>query len=173
MGLLGFGRLGQAVAGKAQGLGLQVIAHDPYLEPETISMSGVRAVEWEELLRSSDFISLHTPLTDATRHIVNAEALALVKPTAFIINTARGGLIDEAALLQAVRQGRLGGAGLDVFQVEPLPPDDPLWFEERILVTPHIAWYSEDSMHDVKVRGFGRCCPCLTWGKAASPCEFR
>ncbi len=152
VGVLGFGRIGQAFARKAQGLGLQVIAYDPYLDVAAIETHAVRAADWETLLRASDFLSLHAPLTNATRRIVNASALAQMKPTAFIINTARGGLIDAEALLQAVRAGQIGGAALDVFDVEPLPSDHPLFHEERILITPHIAWYSEDSMRDVKVR---------------------
>lgn len=152
LGLLGFGRLGRAVATKAMGLGLQVIAYDPYLDAKSINSTGVQAVEWLTLLRSSDYISLHAPLNANNYHILNANALSFVKPTAFIINTARGGLIDHAALLDAVHQGRLAGAALDVFEIEPLPADHPLFHDERILITPHVAWYSEDSMHDVKVR---------------------
>lgn len=152
LGLLGFGRLGQAVAAKALGLGLQVIAYDPYLDAGTINKSGARAVEWQTLLRTSDFISLHAPLNTNNYHILNANALTFVKPTAYIINTARGGLIDHEALLAAIREGRLAGAALDVFEIEPLPPEHPLFHDERVLVTPHVAWYSEESMQDVKVR---------------------
>jgi D-3-phosphoglycerate dehydrogenase len=152
LGLLGFGRLGRQVAVKARGFGLNLIAHDPYLDASIISSAGVQPVTWHELLRASDFISLHAPLTPDTYHIVNADALALVKPTAYLINTARGGLIDADALVQAVREGRLAGAALDVFETEPLPSDHPLWNLDQVIITPHVAWYSEDSMHDVKVR---------------------
>jgi len=153
LGVLGFGRIARAVAAKGRGLGLEVIAHDPYLAPEEIAQAGVRAVDASTLWRESDFISLHTPLTDGTRQVVNAQALAQMKPTAFLINTARGPLIDEAALLQAVRSGQIAGAALDVLTLEPPPPDDPLLHEEKILITPHYAWYSEDANHDVRVRG--------------------
>src|SRR5579859_2020828 len=153
LGVLGFGRIARAVAAKGHGLGLEVIAHDPYIPPAVISAAGVRAVDAPTLWRESDFISLHTPLTDDTRQVVNAESFAQMKPSTYLINTARGPLIDEAALLHAVRSGQIAGAALDVLTVEPPPPDDPLLHEEKILVTPHYAWYSEDANHDVRVRG--------------------
>ena len=152
LGLLGFGRIGQAVAVKARGLGLEIIAHDPFLDDQTIAAAGARPVDRETLLRESDYLSLHVPLTDANRQFIDAQALALMKPTAFVINTARGGLIDEDALLHAVKSGQIAGAGLDVLSVEPPPADHPLLHEPRILITPHTGWYSEDSSYDVRVR---------------------
>jgi D-3-phosphoglycerate dehydrogenase / 2-oxoglutarate reductase len=151
LGVLGFGRIGRATAAKARGLGLEVIAHDPYVSAQTIEALGVQAVDAERLWRESDFLSLHTPLTDETRQVVNAQTLARVKPTAFLINTARGALVDDAALLQAVRSGQLAGAALDVLSVEPPPPDHPLLHEEHILITPHYAWYSEAASREVRV----------------------
>lgn len=153
LGVLGFGRIARAAAAKGRGLGLDVIAHDPYISPAVMASEGVRAVDVESLWRESDFISLHTPLTEGTRHIVNARALALMKPTVFLINTARGPLIDEEALLQAVRSGQIAGAALDVLALEPPTPDHPLLHEDHILVTPHYAWYSEAATHDVRARG--------------------
>ncbi len=153
LGLLGFGRIAQATAVKGRGLGLEVIAHDPYVEPQAIEAAGVRAVDAETLWREADFISLHTPLTDGTRQLVNAQVLRQMKPTAFLINTARGPLVDEPALLQAVRSGQIAGAALDVLTVEPPSPDNPLLHEEKILITPHYAWYSEAANHDVRIRG--------------------
>ena len=152
LGIAGFGRIGQAVATKARGLGLDVVAYDPYLAPEAAAAAGAQAVDWETLLQTSDYISLHMPLTDQTRRCINTEALTLMKPTALLINTARGALIDEDALLAAVRSGQIGGAALDVLAVEPPPPDHPLLHDERILVTPHAAFYSEAANHDVRVR---------------------
>lgn len=152
LGLLGFGRIGQAVAVKARGLGLEIIAHDPFLDDQAISALGARPVDRETLLRESDYLSLHVPLTDANRQFIDAQALALMKPTAFVINTARGGLIDEDALLHAVKSGQIAGAGLDVLSVEPPPADHPLLHDPRILITPHTGWYSEDSSYDVRVR---------------------
>lgn len=153
LGLLGFGRIAQATAPKGRGLGLEVAAHDPYVPPQVMAAAGVRAVEAATLWRDSDFISLHTPLTDGTRRIVNAETLSQMKPSAFLINTARGALVDEEALLHAVRTGQIAGAALDVLTVEPPPPDHPLLQDERILVTPHYGWYSEAANVDVRVRG--------------------
>ncbi len=153
LGIVAYGRIGQALATKAKGLGLKVVVYDPYLQPDRILADGVQPVDLATLLRSSDYISLHTPLTDSTRNIINSEALAQMKPTAFLINTARGPLIDEAALLEAVRSGQIAGAAIDVFAVEPPPPDHPFLHEKRIIVTPHAAWYSEQSKIDVRVKG--------------------
>ena len=153
LGLLGFGRIGRAVAMKAHGLGLEVIVHDPYVASQTLELAGAQVVDQETLLRTSDFISLHVPLTEATRHVINARALSLMRPTVFLINTARGGLIDEEALLQAVRAGQIAGAALDVLSVEPPPPEHPLLHDERVSITPHSAWYSEESMRDMRMRG--------------------
>jgi len=152
LGLLGFGRIGQAVATKASGLGLEIMAHDPYLDAQVIVAGDARAVDRETLLRESDYLSLHVPLNDTTQRFLDAQALALMKPTAFVINTARGGLVDEEALLHAVRSGQIAGAALDVLTVEPPPPDHPLLHEPRIMITPHSGWYSEDANHDVRVR---------------------
>ena len=153
MGLLGCGRIGQAVARKGKGLGLRVIAHDPFMDAQAIRGLGVEPVDFDTLLAESDFISLHSPLTEANRHIINAISLAKMKSTAYLINTARGPLIDEDALLQAVRAGQIAGAALDVLTVEPPSPDNPLLHEPHIFVTPHTAWYSEAAKVDVRVRG--------------------
>ncbi len=153
LGLLGCGRIGQAVAAKGLGLGLRVIAHDPFMDDQAIRATGVEPVDFDTLLATSDFISLHTPLTAANRHIINATSLGKMKSTAYLVNTARGPLIDEDALLQAVRAGQIAGAALDVLTVEPPSPDNPLLHEPKIFVTPHTAWYSEAAKVDVRVRG--------------------
>lgn len=153
LGLLAYGRIGQATARKAQGLGLNVIAYDPYLTEDALAADGVRKADLETMLREADYLSLHAPLTDSTREILNATTLALMKPTAYIINTARGGLINETALLEAVQSGTIAGAALDVLQKEPVAPDSPLLTERRILLTPHAAWYSEEANEDVRVKG--------------------
>ncbi len=152
LGVLGFGRIGQATAEKGRGLGLNVIAYDPYANQEVADRLGVRIVDLDTLTRESDYISLHSPLIDSTRHIVNADFLEKMKPTAYIINAARGPLIDEDALLEAVRSGQIAGAGLDVLAVEPIAADSPLLKEERILITPHAAWYSEEAKLDMRTR---------------------
>ena len=153
LGIIGCGRIGQATAAKGRGLGLNVLAYDPYVNTSIMDSLGVRVVDLETVLRQSDYISLHSPLTDETRHLINAETLALMKPTAFLVNAARGPLIDEDALLAAVRAGRIAGAALDVLNVEPVAPDHSFLQEERILLTPHAGWYSEESKIDVRVQG--------------------
>lgn len=152
LGVVGCGRIGRAVANKARGLGLNIIAYDPYIGAEAIAEAGMQPVTWDTLLQTADYISLHIPLVDATHHIINAAALAQMKPTAFLINAARGALIDEDALLSAARSGQIAGAALDVLSVEPPPADHPLLHEPRVMITPHSAWYSEDANLDVRVR---------------------
>jgi D-3-phosphoglycerate dehydrogenase len=114
---------------------------------------GVRRVDFDTLLVESDFLTLHVPLTPGTRRIIDGPALAKMKPTAFLINTARGEVVDVDALLAAVRAGTIAGAGIDVLPVEPPPPDHPILREESILVTPHIGWASTEAAHDVRIRG--------------------
>ena len=169
LGLLGFGRIGRAVGSKARGLGLEVVVHDPYLDSLPPESSDAQLVDWETLLRTSDYISLHVPLTEGTRHIINSKSLSLMKPTAFLINTARGALIDEDALLEAVRSGQIAGAALDVLSAEPPPVDHPLLHEERVWITPHSAWYSEESMEDMRTRGAEEVVRVLQGQKPRSP----
>jgi D-3-phosphoglycerate dehydrogenase len=156
LGIVGFGRIGRSLATKAAGFGLRLLACDPYLDAAGIRAAGAQPVDLETLLHESDFVSLHLPLNDETRHIIGARTLAMMKPSAYLINTARGELIDEVALLAAVRAGQIRGAALDVLSVEPPPVDHPvlseLLKEERILVTPHGAWYSEEAMTDMRAR---------------------
>ncbi len=157
VGVMGFGRIGRAFATKARGFGVRVIAYDPLISADVIRANSAEPVDLDTVFRQSDFISLHLPLTDETKHIINAQSLAKMKPTAYIVNTARGGLIDEAALLAAVRAGQIRGAGLDVLSAEPPPKDNPVLMallqEERVLITPHFAWYSEEAMIDMRAKG--------------------
>jgi glycerate dehydrogenase len=139
MGVVGFGQIGRAVSEIARAFGLNVLAHDPL--PRAAAPLA-RFVDLEMLFRQSDIVSLHCPLTPVTRHLVNAERLAWLKPSAFLLNTARGPLVDEAALAEALNAGRLAGAGLDVLSTEPPPADNPLLRARHCLVTPHIAWAS-------------------------------
>ena len=150
LGVLGFGRIGRTVAKKGIGLGLSVTAHDPFVDAASMREMGVRSVDFETILRTSDFLTLHMPLSNATHHIIDAKALSLMKPSAFLINTARGGLVDENALLRAVEAGQIAGAALDALLAEPPPLDDPLLRDERIMITPHIGWYSEASGRDMR-----------------------
>jgi D-3-phosphoglycerate dehydrogenase len=153
LGVLGIGRIGSASVKKGIGLGLNVIAHDPYVSDERFAELGARKVDLDTLLRESDLLTLHVPLNDETRKIINAESLAKMKPTAFLANTARGDVVDIDALVVAVRNGVIAGAGIDVLPTEPPPPDHPVLHEEGIIVTPHIAWASTEAGHDVRERG--------------------
>jgi glycerate dehydrogenase len=138
MGLVGFGRIGQAVAACAQGFGMRVIAHDVGLR--TSPVAGVSLVSLETVFREADVVSLHCPLTADNRGLINRERLKIMKPTAFLINTSRGPLVDEAALADALRAGTLAGAGVDVLTVEPPPAGNPLLGAPNCIITPHIAW---------------------------------
>lgn len=145
LGLLGLGNIGKLVARKARGFGLDVVAYDPYLRRAGSEVEGTPLVDFDELLRTADFVSVHCPLNAATRHLLGAAELELLKPTAFVINTARGGIIDQAALTSALRSRQIAGAGLDVFEIEPLPADDPLRELDNVILTPHSASWSVES----------------------------
>ena len=138
LGIVGFGRIGRAVAGLARAFGMKVIVYDVIVPAEM--PDGCRMAELEEVFRDADVLSLHCPLTPRTEKLVNAERLALMKPTAFLINTSRGPLIDEPALAKALNAGRLAGAGLDVLSAEPPAADNPLLTAKNCYITPHIAW---------------------------------
>jgi D-3-phosphoglycerate dehydrogenase len=142
LGLIGLGAIGLRFARMAQALGMRVIGYDPFA---TALPAGVEAVELETLWRESDAISLHCPLTDDNRGLVDAAVLARCKPGVILVNTARGGLVDEAALLDAVRSGRVMAAGLDSFAVEPMPPGHPFRAEPDIILSPHIGGVTGDA----------------------------
>lgn len=137
MGIVGFGRIGRTTARLALAFGMQVLAYE--VTP-IAAVDGVRQVDLETLFRQSDAISLHCPLTPDTHQLVNAPRLALMKPSAYLINTSRGGLVDEQALAEALEGGRIAGAGLDVLSTEPPSPDNPLLKARNCCITPHIAW---------------------------------
>src|SRR5579859_5245187 len=152
LGVAGFGRIGQAVAGKGRGLGLRVLVCDPYRSGEDIRAAGCEPASWDTLLAESDFLSLHVPLTPDSGRLIDAAALRAMKPSAVLINTARGGLVDEAALAAAIEAGEIAGAALDVLATEPPAADSPLLGDPRVLITPHGAWYSVEAQRDVVVR---------------------
>jgi D-3-phosphoglycerate dehydrogenase len=139
LGIIGLGRIGGQVAHLARAFGMRVLGHDPYLAPERASELEVKLTSLEDLLRQADVVTLHLALTEQTNRLINAERLALMKPTALLINTARGELVDEAALAEALQAGRIAGAAIDVFSVEPLPADSALRKLERAILTPHVA----------------------------------
>ena len=142
LGLLGFGKIAGRLAAKAKALGLVIIAHDPYLPEGVFSALGVKRVGFEELLSQSDFLSIHVPLTKETRHLIDAKALSLMKPTACLINTSRGAVVDEQALVEALKRGQLAGACLDVLEKEPPDAGNELLQMPQVLISPHVAWYS-------------------------------
>jgi D-3-phosphoglycerate dehydrogenase len=151
LGLIGLGRVGGEVARRAQGLGMEVVVYDPYVPVERAQQLGVRPATFDELLASSDFISLHTPLTAETKKLFGAREFGMMKREARLINTARGGLLDEAALLEALDAGLIAGAALDVFEHEP--PEDPRLLEnERVVLTPHIGGSTEESQVRVSIQ---------------------
>jgi D-3-phosphoglycerate dehydrogenase len=152
LGILGFGKIGQTLAAKARGLGLKLLAHDPYLPAAVFAQHQTERVSIEDLFAHADFISVHMPLTPQTRHMVNRDLLRKMKPTAFLVNTSRGGVIDQDALIRALEEGWLAGAGLDVFEPERLPPEHPLFHTPNLLATPHVAFYSEESVVELETK---------------------
>jgi phosphoglycerate dehydrogenase-like enzyme len=141
LGQLGIGNIGAEVFRLARPFGMHFIAHDPYADPKLAQELGVRLVGLEELFREADVLSVSCPLNDETHHIVNAERLALMKPTAYLINTSRGPVVDERALTEVLQAGGIAGAGLDVFEQEPSPQDNPLYRLDNVLLTPHaLCW---------------------------------
>ena len=146
VGVLGLGNIGRRVVGRVQGFEARVQYSDVYpISPEEERELDVTRVSLDELFRTSDILTCHTPLTPQTRHIVNRERLALMKPTAVLINTSRGPVVDEAALIDALQEGRIAGAGLDVFEQEPVDPDNPLLKMDNVVVTPHVAGTTWDT----------------------------
>lgn len=150
LGLLSFGQIPQRLARKMAAFGVTVIAHDPYANPAVAADLGVTLVDSETLYRQADFLSVHVPLTDSTQGMVGHDQFALMKPTAYLINTARGPVVDQPALVEALQRGVIAGAGLDVFESEPLGADHPLASLPNVLLSPHCAWYSEES--EVEIR---------------------
>lgn len=142
VGFVGFGRIGREVHARLQPFGFTSIVADPYATPETLAALKARAVDLDTLFATADVVTLHAPLTPATHHLVNAHRLGQMKPTAVLVNTARGGLIDPESLVDALSTKRIAGAALDVFEREPLPPDSRLRDFPNVILTPHAAWYS-------------------------------
>ena len=149
LGLVGFGRIPQLVAPKAQAFGLDVIAFDPYIPADVMARANVKKVEFAELLRKSDYISVHSPLSPETQHLFNAEAFRQMKPTAYLVNTARGPIVEEKALAEALDKRQLAGAALDVVEKEP-PSGSPLLGRDNVILTPHTAFYSEESLLELQ-----------------------
>jgi D-3-phosphoglycerate dehydrogenase len=144
LGIVGLGRIGRALAKRAMALEMIVIATDPFISPEKALQLGVNLVPLEKLLQISDFVSIHVPLTHQTSKMIGWRELCLMKPTAYLINTARGGIVDEEALARALEEGRIAGAAVDVFEEEP-PVDSPLLRSDRVILTPHIGASTQEA----------------------------
>ncbi len=145
LGIVGFGRIGSRIGAFGTFLGMRLLAWGPTLTPERAAAGGASYVRLETLLRESDVVSLHPRLSDTTRGLITARHLTLMKPTAFLINTARGPIVDEAALVAALRDRRIAGAALDVFDEEPLPPDHPLLALDNVVLTPHLGYVTHEA----------------------------
>lgn len=152
LGLVGYGRLARGVAARAQAVGLTVLAYTPRLQPGPMPDGATATNELDELLQTSDYVSLHVPSTPQTRHLIDERALRRMKASAFLINTARGGVVDEDALARALAGQWIAGAALDVLQTEPPPRDHPLLRMDNVIVTPHAAFYSDVSIPDLQQR---------------------
>jgi D-3-phosphoglycerate dehydrogenase len=165
LGLVGFGRIPQLVAPKAQAFGMMVIACDPYVGRDIFARAGVESVDFPTLLRRSDYVSVHSPLVPETRNLFNAEAFRHMKGTAYLVNTARGPIVDEEALAAALDAGQIAGAALDVMAQEPPPSDSPLFGRSNVIVTPHTSFYSEESLIELQTKAAQEVASVLT-GKA-------
>jgi D-3-phosphoglycerate dehydrogenase / 2-oxoglutarate reductase len=151
LGLAGFGRIPQLVVPKAQAFGMKVVAYDPFIPADVFAKAGVEKVDLPALLATSDYISVHTPLTPETKNLFNRETFGQMKRGAYIVNTARGPIIDETALAEALDSGQIAGAALDVMTQEP-PPSSPLFGRDNVIITPHTSFYSEESLVELQVK---------------------
>jgi D-3-phosphoglycerate dehydrogenase / 2-oxoglutarate reductase len=169
LGLVGFGNIPRALAPKAKAFGLKVLTHDPYVTRDVLDTAGVEGVSFDELLARSDFVSVHAPLLPATRGLMNAAAFARMKKGAYLINTARGPLVDEPALIAALDSGELGGAALDVVTTEPLAKDSPLVGRDNVILTPHTAFYSVEALEELQTKCASDVARVLSGEKAVYP----
>ncbi len=152
LGLIALGNIARATARRGLALNMRVIAHDPYASAETFAQAGVESVSLDELAARSDYVSCHLPLSNQTRGMIDASFFNKMKPTAYFINTSRGAVVNEPDLIEALRQGRIAGAGLDVFEKEPIPPDHPFCAMDNVTLTPHTASYSDPTMANQRRR---------------------
>lgn len=149
VGIIGYGNIGRRLARLLKGFDCKILAYDPFPNRQAAEADGVELVELERIFRESDAISIHVPYTEQTHHMVNRETLAMMKPTAVIVNTARGNIIDEEALYEALKSGQIAGAGVDVFAKEPLPVDSPLLTLENAVLTPHVSSQTVESLWNI------------------------
>ena len=156
LGLVGIGQIGKAVTARAHGFGLKVLASDPYVDEDAARESGAEIVDLDTLLAASDYVSVHVPLMPATEGMMNAGVFAKMKPTAFLINVARGRIVNQADLVSAVQRGDIAGAGLDVLEREPPEAGDAVTDLDNVILTPHSAWLSEEARADMRRRAVGQ-----------------
>jgi phosphoglycerate dehydrogenase-like enzyme len=154
LGIVGYGRIGRELAALVQPLGMRCLAYSRSLTPEEAARTGVECAELPRLLAESEYVCVTVPLTDGTRGLIGAEELALMKPSAYLVNIARGAVVDEAALVEALRERRIAGAALDVFAEEPVPPDNPLLHLDNVLVAPHSIGYTSELMRESAASAF-------------------
>lgn len=152
LGLAGFGKIPQCIVPKAQAFGMNVITYDPYVSDDALKKLNVKSVNFDEMLSQSDYISVHAPLTPETENLFNADAFKKMKNDAILINTARGPLVNDQDLAAALDAGEIGGAGLDVVPVEPLPKDSPLLGRDNLILSPHTGFYSEDALLELQTK---------------------
>lgn len=152
LGLVGFGMIPQSLADKVKPLGLQVVAYDPFIPENVAKEKGVKLVTLEELCQQSDFISMHAPLLASTKGMIGRDQFARMKETAILINTSRGPVVNEQALIEALQTKKIAGAALDVVEEEPIPSDHPFLGMDQVILTPHIAWYSEESAKELRYK---------------------
>jgi len=152
LGLVGFGHIPRLVVPKAQAFGMKVIAYDPYVKPEQFKAMNVEGVDFDTLVKTSDYVSVHAPLLPATRGMLNADAFAKMKKGAYVVNTARGPLIAEPALIAALDAGQVGGAALDVVTAEPLAKDSPLLGRDNVIISPHTGFYSIEALEELQTK---------------------
>ena len=168
LGLVGFGRIPRLLAPKARAFGLRVIVHDPLVQADVIAREHVDLVDFDELLAQSDYVSIHTPLLPETRNLFNGDLFGRMKPGAYLINTARGPIVDEQALARALDAGQLAGAALDVMPQEP-PAGSPLLGRENVIITPHTSFYSEESLLELQRKAAQEVADVLTGKPAKNP----
>lgn len=168
LGIIGFGKIGRTLASKAMAFGLRVLIYDPYVDAEVVRSRGCEKTELDALLTGADFVSVHAPLTESTRAMIDEGRLRQMKSTAFIINAARGAIIDQDALVRALEQGWIAGAALDVFVPERLPSDHPLLQLPNLIATPHVAFYAEESLQDLEIQAAQNVAAVLSGQRPAS-----
>jgi D-3-phosphoglycerate dehydrogenase / 2-oxoglutarate reductase len=168
LGLVGFGRIPQLVAPKAKSFGLRVVAYDPFIPKDVFANAGVEQVDFAQLLKISDYVSIHSPLTPETKGLFNADAFKQMKKGSYVVNTARGPIIDEAALAAAIDSGHIGGAALDVMTNEP-PVNSPLIGKRNVIITPHTSFYSEESLVELQTKASQEVANVLTGKPARNP----